>query len=83
MRVFKILQSFPLLTTKEYGSWLAEVAILQELYFYSYLALRFFSQRIFLFTKRVLNCRLNFNSFKVVVWKIKNFLFKPNTKRTT
>jgi len=29
---------FPVVkTTKEYGSWIAEVAILQELYFYSYL----------------------------------------------
>ena len=47
---------FPILKARKefggYGSWTIEVAILQELYFYSY---RFFYLTILLFTKRISN----------------------------
>ena len=55
-------------TIKEYGSWIAEVVFCKNYTFIVIYSYRFFP-RIFLFTKRILNCRLNFNSFKVVVLK--------------
>ena len=46
---FQNFTIFPVVkTTKGYGSWIAEVAILQELYFYSY---RFFSNVFFIYQK--------------------------------
>ena len=67
---FESFTIFPFVKTRkefgEYGPWIIEVAILQELYFYSY---RFFSQRTLLHINTILNYKLNFNSFKVIALK--------------
>jgi hypothetical protein len=67
---FQSFTIFPVVKTRkkfeEYGPWIAEIAILQELHFYSY---QFFFQPIFSLTKRIWNCKLNFNSFKAIVLK--------------
>jgi hypothetical protein len=67
---FQSFTIFPFVKTrKEFGEYrpcIIEVAVLEELYFYSY---RFFSQCTLLHTNWILNYTLNFNSFKVIALK--------------
>ena len=67
---FESFTIFPSVKTRkefgEYGPWIIEVAILQELYFYSY---RVFSQITLSRINTILNYKLNFNSFKIIALK--------------